>query len=111
MSFVTFRSDSGLIVRALLGEASPVLTSGFGGWEVVDRPKRIGMTRFKGTDPFRQDIAILLDGYADNVSQESKVSRLQMMARQPDVLQQPPTIKLEGMAQRTDLVWIIEGID
>jgi hypothetical protein len=111
VSFVIFRSDAGTAVKVKLDAASPVLTGGFGGWEVVDRPKRVGMTRFKGVDPFRQDVAILFDGWATDESQESSIARLQQMALQPNVMQEPPTVQIDGMVLRTDLTWIIEGID
>lgn len=108
---VSFTSDDGLSVTALLDADSPTLSGGYGGWEVVDRPKRVGLTRFKGRNPFRQDIPIIFDGYKESHSQESKIERLEKMALQPNVMEEPRKITVDGQAHRTELTWIIEDIE
>jgi len=109
--FVTFQSADGTVLSVLLDAPSPVLSGGVGGWEVVDRPKRVAITRFKGVEPLRQDIAVVFDGVKEGESQESRISTLINMAQQPGDLTAPPKIKLDGTVLRTDLDWVIEGID
>lgn len=109
--YVTFTSDSKLTFTVLVGEQSPVIVGGHGGWEVVDRPKRKGMTRFKGKDPYKQDIAIRFDGFLDQISQETDIRTLMRMDASPALETPPPLITLDGFALRTDLTWVIDNID
>lgn len=106
--YVSFESDTGDVVTVLLDAASPTLTGGMGGWEVVDRPKRVGITRFKGKEPFRQDVAIVFDGVSTGESQEEKISTLVNMGLQPDDLKDPPKVKVAGTVHRRDLTWVLE---
>jgi hypothetical protein len=108
--WVTFTSDSNLSVTVLLDANSPYITGGYGGWEIIDRPKRVGLTRYRGREPFRQDISILFDGAANEDSQEINISDLSRMAEQPGALQPPPTVRIDGTVLREDLVWVIENI-
>lgn len=110
-NYVIFRSDSGLSVRILLDANSAHMVGGYGGWEVVARPKRVGLTRFKGKDPFRMDVPILFDGWREDASQEIDIATLSRMSEQPGPQQQPPTIRVEGAVPREDLTWVIETID
>lgn len=112
MNTVTFTTDSGVELTVLLGEASPIITDGYGGWSSIARPKRVGLTRYAGRNPFKQDIAIMFDGWRESISQESRISTLEFMATQPDDLSEPPKITLSGQALKTDLTWVIDpGID
>lgn len=108
---VTFIPDSGPQVTILSGETPPLLIGGYGAWEVSDRPKRKGITRFTGTDPLKQDISVIFNGFIDGMSQEIEISKLDRMARQPNTLVDPPKLRLVGHALRKDLVWVITGID
>lgn len=108
---VTFKADNGLQVTVMNGETSPVLTEGFGGWDTVSRPKRVGITRFRGKAPFKQDISVMFDGFADSTPQEYAINTLMRMALEGNDLSEPPKITLGGLALRKDLTWIIDGID
>jgi hypothetical protein len=109
--FVTFTSDTGLTVKVLLGATSANLTGGFGGWNVVTRPKRVSLTRYDGKDPFRMDVPIQFDGTTTRQGQEAGITTLSRMAVAPSDLQQPPTIKVAGAVPRKDLTWVVESID
>lgn len=85
-------------------------TGGYGGWEAVSRPKRVALTRFKGHDPFLQDVPVMFDGFADGISQEVLISKLELMARAPTDLREPPKIKLTGPIPRKELTWVINDI-
>lgn len=108
--YVTLTSDTGLKVRVLLDSNSAHLTGGFGGWEVVARPKRVGIVRFAGRDPFRMEVPVLFDGYGMGKGQEADISTLIRMSQPPTELKQPPTIKISGAVPRTDLTWVIEDL-
>lgn len=108
---VVLTPDSGPSVTLIPNSDGPMLTDGFGGWEVIDRPKRSGLTRFKGTEPFRQSISFLFDGWQDSTSQEPLINNLIKMARPVGALGEPPKVSLSGHALRKNLLWVIEGID
>lgn len=111
MHTVTLSADNNLQITVMLDAPSPQLTGGFGGWDVVARPKRVSMTRYAGSDPVTQDIAVMFDGYSNDESQEDDISTLMNMALPVSELQEPPKIRLSGVAHRKDLSWIISGID
>lgn len=108
--YATFTSDSGLFVQVLMGDSAAYLTGGFGGWEVVDRPRRIGMVRFKGRDPLRQDIPVRFEGVREHIGQEVPIATLIRMSMIPAENQTPPLIDIDGPVMREDLAWVIEDI-
>lgn len=108
--YVTFASDTGLRVVVQLDQQSANLTGGFGGWEVVQRPKRLSITRWDGKDPYTMDVPVVFDGTkAPQKGQERDISTLLRMGEQPGELVQPPVITLSGPIPRTDLPWVIQG--
>ena len=109
--YVTFTSQTGTTVRVLLDAPSPELTGGFGGWEVIDRPKRSGLTRFKGKEPFAQSIAVLFDGVEDDEDQEPMIADLISMTEPRTALETPPTLTVDGTVVRSDIpAWVIQNI-
>lgn len=108
--YVTFTASNGLTVRVLADDTSATLTSGFGGWEAVDRPKRVQMTRYKGKPLFKQDVPIMFDGLQDSKNVEIEVSNLIRMSQQAGALAPPPTVRITGPVEREDLTWVVEDI-
>lgn len=108
---VIFSADNGLRVEVLAGNNAPQITDGYANWEVVDRPKRPGITRYTGRNPVTQDISVRFDGNATNTPQDQQINTLMRMAQPGTDLSEPPKIKLGGIAKRKDLTWIITGID
>lgn len=107
---VMFTASNGLTLSVMAAETSSALTQGFGGWEEVERPKRVSMTRFKGKPLFKQDVPVLFDGWPDGGNQEVAISKLIRMSQQAGVNAPPPTIRISGPVQRKDLTWVIENI-
>lgn len=100
---------TGFQVKALLGEDSPKVT-GYGGWEEVERARRKSFPDWRRQSLLRQAIPLILEGFADNISQDRAVRGLENMALEQGN-QRPPTVKLEGPVAHTDLIWVIEDID
>ncbi|HEU5046072.1 MAG TPA: LysM peptidoglycan-binding domain-containing protein [Nocardioidaceae bacterium] len=112
--YVTFRQvdpKGGSSVRAELGNgyATPAAT---GGWQVVSRPRRVGMTDYQGPDPVTQDVPIVLDGTRTGASQEALISRLyQMMRTKVGPRKEPPVIEVTGVPiPFHGARWVINGI-
>ena len=108
--FVTFKASNGLTVSVMAGNTSATLTDGFGGWEAVERPMRVAMTRYKGKPLFRQDVPILFNGWPEGKNQEVPIATLIRMSQMPGTHTPPPTVKISGPVEREDLTWVIENI-
>lgn len=99
-----------LSVTAWLGVDLPTITGGYGGWEIVARPKRQSLTTWRGHDPYQMTLPILIDGFATNSSVEARCTAIERMARPPRVLDEPPLIRITGAVPHTDLTWVIQTI-
>lgn len=101
--------DPALSLVALLGAEAPSLSGGFGGWEVIGRPRAVGMTIWDGVEPYQLTLSLMLDGYATGRSQESSLRALSRVARGDD--ESPPgVLGVEGIPLPAER-WVIEGID
>lgn len=97
-AFFTIRAvePPGLVVTALLGDGSPVVTSP-GGWGIVSRPRRVGLTEWEGYDPHTMVIPFVLDGFDRDRSVEPQVEALRQMARKPGgPHREPAKVVVEG---------------
>jgi hypothetical protein len=103
--------DPKITVTALLDEEGSNITGGYGGWEIIARPRRQAVTHWGGRDPFQMDLAIILDGHSDYRRVETDCSRLERLALpHPNPGGEPPVIKLSGAAiPHNDLQWVITG--
>jgi hypothetical protein len=49
----------------MLGEGQPTPAGGVGGWEIVSRPREVGITTWTGVEPERLSVPLMLDAWAD----------------------------------------------
>jgi len=105
-----FSSSKGSSVRMLRGDGPPTIMGGSGGWSVVSRPRRIGLTQWTGRDPYRMDVPILFDGWANKVSCEVGISILNQMAMGYSY-DPPPTVTIDGAIPVKHATWVIESIE
>jgi nucleoid-associated protein YgaU len=94
----------------LRGDGSPKMTGGGGGWNVVSRPRRVGVTQWAGHDPYRMDVPVLFDGWQDRASVEDSIARLNAMQMGSDY-DPPPTVTIDGAVPIKGATWVIENID
>lgn len=108
---IVFSSDAIADVTVRL-DATPALPKGYGGWEVVSRPRRKGLTQYVGKDPIRMSVAVLFDGFKSGQGQEIPISRMTRMALPPSAGAEPPQIKVSGPGlPNTGVVdWVIEDL-
>jgi hypothetical protein len=94
-----------------------VQTGGGGsGWEVEDRPRRLGLTIWKKQDPYTMDVPIRFDGFGDDESVEDDVRTLNSMQRgtfrpNSSLMDDPPTVEIDGALPINGAKWVITGID
>lgn len=114
--YVTFQTTAPpLTVTVLRGDPGPSITAGFGGWEIMPRPRREGLTVWKGREPFQEDVPVLFDDYIHGGSVETAISALERMALPPAAGKEPPTVTVTGAAARrsvphSDLRWVIQEL-
>lgn len=108
--FYTFTSSNGLTFSVLRDETPPKITDGRGGWQVVDRRRRKGLTVWVGRNPLKMDVPILFDGWFDSpVSVDPDVAILQQMALGDDFIV-PPTLTVDGLLPALGVNWVIEDL-
>lgn len=109
---VTFSAEGIASVTVMLGDATVQIPSGYGGWTVVSRQRRVGLTVWNGKDPLRMTIPVLFDGVADSLSQEILISRLSRMALPPTTGGEPPTVTAvgPGVPKPGPVKWVIENL-
>jgi len=117
--------DSGISpVEVLLGEGAVTVTSGYGGWTVQSRQRRVGLPVWQGRDPIRMKIPILFDAWSPrkipnsrtdygSISQEIAIARLSRMALPPEAYMEPPVIAIDGNAvpKPGPVNWVIESLE
>lgn len=109
---VTFTASGVPSVTVMLGDTPPSVPSGYGGWTVISRERRVGLTQWRGKDPLRMAIPVIFDGLGDKTSQEVPISHLSRMALPPTTGGEPPTVKISGVGlpKPGPTVWVIENL-
>lgn len=114
-------TDPNLNLVGLVGPESPRLTGGYGGWDVVNRPRQVGMTIWKGVDPYKLEFQMILNGGLDgwqvkfwdrsaDVSQEPVMRDLLDVARGNADHSGPGIVKIEGIPSLPADRWVIDDI-
>lgn len=110
--FITMRSSSPpMSFSAMMGGNGAVVDGGYGGWSVVNRPKKVGMTQWDGREPFSMQIELIIDGWRSGEPVEIRCTTLERMALPPVPGAQPPTLRISGNLPHTDLTWALNGIE
>lgn len=92
------------------------LTSGLGGWEVVDRPRRRGAAEWVGVQPWVLTLPLFTDGLdvrsGINTSVEPKCAALIQLAYKVPGGFQPPLLEVTGPVRvpRAGMRWVIQHI-
>jgi LysM domain-containing protein len=113
VGYVTIRSSSPpttLTVR--LGEDRPTVSAGYGGWDEIARPRRVGVVTWTGSPVRRMDVSVLFDTWAQGTSVEDDIAALDTLAR-PRRGGSPPTITLDAAGSHLPykgLTWVIEAL-
>lgn len=112
-------------VVAKLGQALPQITAGYGGWQLVERPRRQSLTQWQGREPLQLAVQIILDKFRVrqeltgpqfqfvSESVELEISKLERMALPPANGKEPPVVRCNGDVPYgdPDLDWIIESLE
>jgi len=132
LGFITFSTieSPDIDVTVRLAKDTPKMTGGYGGWEIVNRPRRRGTLEWVGVEPYEVTIDLLFDtwGYSRSLpfnawvgknSLDVAAERLTNDVREMDQMARPvalgrpsPQIKVTGKVVPIDpdMVWIISAI-
>lgn len=110
--FIT-TTDQRYQVIATMGATPARITDGFGGWQNVNRPRKVAMTQFQGRNPFAMQLHIMFDGYAAKLSQEHQLRTLVWMSIPPQGEREPRKVRIYGPAlpYPSSGDWVINGLD
>lgn len=120
-----------LTLEVPMGDGSPTVIDGYGGWEVVSRPFRTGLTVWKGFSPIVMTVPLLFENFDEGTSLEDDIELLELMAgrgRNGGPLRPPPVLRLHSGSVYTtrdsglipanyrtltddSIVWVINDIE
>lgn len=93
------------------GKGGPTILNRGGGWEVVARARRKGITQWVGAEPARMAVPVLFDGFRDRQGQELAIGRLSRMALPPEPTKPPPLIRVTPGLPIGGIKWVIQQIE
>lgn len=94
-----------------LGPTRPTYTDGVGGWQEVARPRRKGMTEWRGPNPAKATLQVLFDGFAAGRSVEADVAALRTKFAPAIAEQEPPRLTVTGAWPIPSTVsWVVQSI-
>jgi hypothetical protein len=123
---------------ALLGPEGAKVTAGYGGWEVVEVPRDVGITEWKGRPNYEMSLDLLYDGWTTHPRRpslpasfkhaprlplgvryarrglwiEGALANLETLATpHPPDMTTPPSVRIYGAAPHTELRWVINALE
>jgi len=82
-------------------DGSPIVVEGYAGWQVVNRPKAIGLVEWQGRNPMAIEIPFLIDYWRSGLDNpgihgEAQVARLEKLCGVGKHWEAPPVCKVDG---------------
>ena len=107
--------ERGKQVSALLGDGAATLTSGFGGWQEVERARAMSLSEWQGISMYRLTVPVLFDGFP-GTSVESSIRALEQMAQPTEDGEEPPVLRVYGWmphdtSRNAEREWVIESLE
>lgn len=101
---------TGHFLLCLLGDGVWVMTGGYGGWNVITKPRRLGTTEFDGSSPMSMSGPVMLDGFAEGDSVEPQRHALEAMSKIGAHNEEPPLVKVSGSVPGVRRTWVLNDI-
>lgn len=115
--------DTKVSVTCLIGgDGIQTVSDSFGGWDVLNRPRNVGVLNWTGYPPLALSVPVLFDNWHSQTSVEDDIANLERLAgRGPGFggTRQPPTLRLSTVDGFSKLIphgddvnrWVIQTID
>jgi len=102
-------------VKGLMGEDTPRITGGYGGWETIDRPRKRGRIQYKGLSPVEMQLEIVFDAWGEDVAitnVDTALSNLEAMTIPTSNNRPPPRVYIDCKAvpKPRSVPWVITDI-
>jgi hypothetical protein len=118
--FTITNLETGAKFVAQFTDGPAIVTEGYAGWQVVPRPREIGVVEWQGRNPMAIEIPFMIDYFTaiESASDrcESKVTVLETMCG-IGTHNQPPILRVDGEGAiphdytiNKQLVWVIEQL-
>lgn len=95
------------------GPLPPQPTAGYGGWVEYARPKAIPFTIWEGGTARKQDISVMIDGFATGESVEADVELVKRLGRPPNQKDDtpPPVFRVFGPIHESGSRFVLEALE
>lgn len=121
--FAIQSTDELITFVGYFGDGSPMITDGYGGWDVVQRPKEIGIVEWKGRNPMQIEIPFMIDHWMDDPDDDPGI-QTETMVKKLEALcgvgghDSPPVCKVNGNGviphdednAPGQHVWVVENV-
>lgn len=93
--------DEGTLFTCDFGDGPAIVTEGYAGWRVTDRPREIGVTEWAGRNPMAIDIPFVINFFMEEISSgpgidcEQQVTNLETLCGVGGHLR-PPVCRVNG---------------
>ncbi len=106
-------SDPQIDIEVPVGNFGARLVGGLGGYEEIERQDDVNLTDWTGQDALKQDVSILLDGWARGDSVERELNTILKLGRDPNGERRPPVFTVDGPVFYPGKAWVLppDGID
>ena len=101
--YVTLKTATDSLT-VMLADSPPTISDGVSIWDTIARPKRDSFVKYTGRSPYQQTVNVMFDGWRDNESQETRITKLVTMASKPH------TVQLSGHVLHKHLDWVITNV-
>lgn len=120
--YITSEED-GTSFHASFADGAPLVTEGYAGWQIVARPRMVGLTEWQGRNPIAIEIPFMIDYWVSSaaidhpgITCEDQVSRLEKLCG-IGTNRQPPICRVNSggviphdIVFRPHMKWVIENV-
>lgn len=106
-------TDPQIDIEVPVGNSGAQLVGGLGGYQEIEQQDDVSLTDWSGQEALKQDISILLDGWAKGDSVERELNTILKLGRDPNGERVPPVFKVFGPVYYEGKSWVLPdgGID
>jgi hypothetical protein len=106
-------TDPQIDIEVPVGNSGAQLVGGLGGYQEIERQDDVSLTDWTGQEALKQDISLLLDGWAKGDSVERELNTILKLGRDPNGERVPPVFKFFGPVYFEGKSWVLPdgGID
>jgi len=100
-TFVIRSLEDGTTFTGTFADGACIVTEGYGGWQITQRPRDVGITEWAGRNPMAVEIPFIIDNYLDDpddnpgIDTEDEVSNLEKLCGL-GTHNQPPVCMVNG---------------